>query len=847
MQDIRDLRNDIEDLIIKNRPDFEISKLIKNYILDYKKSIEDIFTKTQGKDFMYQHTVFYDSIINLIYKTVLRRVFADYLPMRNNIPITFVALGSYGREQLTVFSDIDLMIAYKDIEGYNTQKIIEKFLYLAWDSGLKLGHRVHEVKELFDVAESDITIKTSLIESRMITGSTFVWNSVIFELNKIRDHNREKYITLKYQETLNRYKKFSKYSMQPNIKEGFGGLRDANFLFWVANIFYRVPSIKNLRDEVFSDEEYKKFFLAVEFLYKVRTALHIISKKKQDTVVLEHIPDLMEKLGIQKQEQLMNKLLYSMWKIHSFSMLNIRRITKSLFFQSTNISKLRENRIQKGVYLIDNELFFSDKQSFNNEFSFLMYLSSIPDLDFKNNETVFGLTDAFSTQNLNFSLQNRDTKYKNLIVDLFNRKNLYSILDLMYSIGILHEIFTPFSKVMFMPQFDGYHQHSVDIHSILSVKSLENINDNFILELFNSLDKNQKKILKMAVLFHDSGKGRTANHSEVGAKLFKSFAQELNLDNNLIITGFNLIKYHTLMTTTAYKEDIHNEKVILSFVSKINTPELLKLLYILTYSDVNSVGKDIYNSYNARLLRDLYKNANLALEHTEILNDFSKRAKKENSLVKTEEFMSLKRIKQKKLLSIKSNFFFIKYSPEEIISIFQNSQNVTKYDYKITNNGYLSIEIYRNIPINIHYLLNRISSTLSVRAFDVFQLYGDLKYFHIDFAEVVDDDFLFDIENIIHDSFKNKTYRLKAINPEILKSEIEIDCDYSTEYIKFQLNTNNQKGLLAFILEQFEKHNLNIVSSKIFTFKKRVRDMFVLEKNSDTCENLQKFINLLKK
>ena len=163
----------IEDLIERKASDFEISKLFKSHISDYKNSLAELFERNQGKDFLVIHTKTLDSIISQMYKTVLRRMFGNYLPMRSNIPIAFIALGSYGREQLCVHSDIDLMIVYEKNEGYNTAAIIEKFLYLAWDAGLKLGHRVHDVTDLLSASKEDITIKTAMMESRLIIGSPF--------------------------------------------------------------------------------------------------------------------------------------------------------------------------------------------------------------------------------------------------------------------------------------------------------------------------------------------------------------------------------------------------------------------------------------------------------------------------------------------------------------------------------------------------------------------------------------------------------------------------------------------------------------------------------------------------
>jgi len=284
-----DLILQIEDLIEKNGSDFELSKLFKAFIREYKTSLGELFKKNQGKDFLVRHTKQLDSIITLMYKTTLRRIFGNYLPMRSSIPVAIVALGSYGREQLCVHSDIDLLIVYEKVDGFKSELIIEKFFYLALDAGLKLGHRVHEVSDLFAASKEDITIRTSLMEARFITGSTLTWHETGKELSKIRLYNQKEFILEKITEAQARRKKYPT-SMQPNIKESVGGLRDSNFIFWIAHTIYGVTTLKELEGELFSDEEYKEYRISLELLFRARSALHLITNKQEDRLLLEFIP-----------------------------------------------------------------------------------------------------------------------------------------------------------------------------------------------------------------------------------------------------------------------------------------------------------------------------------------------------------------------------------------------------------------------------------------------------------------------------------------------------------------------------------------------------------------------------
>ena len=157
-----ELNIQVEELISNNATDFQISKVFKTYYKNYLDSIDTTVETTGGKDFFIKHTKHTDKFLILLYKYILRKNFSSHQPMSTSIPISLVALGSYGREQLCIYSDIDIMILYENIKGYNLKEIMEEFIILAWDCGLKLGSRVHELKEIHEAVKEDITIKSSI-------------------------------------------------------------------------------------------------------------------------------------------------------------------------------------------------------------------------------------------------------------------------------------------------------------------------------------------------------------------------------------------------------------------------------------------------------------------------------------------------------------------------------------------------------------------------------------------------------------------------------------------------------------------------------------------------------------
>ncbi|MFT5835330.1 MAG: [protein-PII] uridylyltransferase [Sulfurimonas sp.] len=833
-----DILLQIEDIIEKNGSDFELSKLFKAYINGYKTSLPELFESSQGKDFLVKHTKKLDSIISLMYKTVLRRVFGNYLPMRSSIPIAIVALGSYGREQLCVHSDIDLLIVYEEVDGFNTQLIIEKLFYLALDAGLKLGHRVHETTDLFKAAGEDITIRTSLMESRLICGSPFTWHSTQKELTKIRLHNQKEFILAKIDEAQIRRKKYAT-SMQPNIKESVGGLRDTQLLVWIAQTIYGVDNLRYLSEKVFTDDEYREFRIALELLFRVRSALHLITNKQEDRLILEHMPQVSRMLGFKNEQKMLTKVLQAQWRISNFTQIFVKKMVRPYIVNMSYVKKFRNNRLSRGIYLLEDRLFASYNLKIQPINTLLKLLISLPD---KLYHFDAGFLNQLTYTKVTYPLT-KETYI--LLKELLSKDNIYCFLKLFYDAGILHELFSSFRKVLHLPQFDGYHQYPVDFHSIKCIEALENITEPFIQELHDELSPEEKLLLKVVVLFHDTGKGRIQDHSEVGAKLVLPFAHKLNFSNELIERAVTLIKHHILMSNVAFKENIHNEKTLYKFMSSVKDTKNLKLLYIITYADINGVGGNTYNSFNSRLLHDLYSSALEVSENSERITDASKRVTIEKRIKNSDAFKELAKLMQTKLLNVESNMLFFKHTPLDIVRIAKKAKETKEYDYNIYAQKSLSIEIFRKVPLNVGYLLATLSH-LDVASMEIFTLFDGIKYFKIEFIKNVDGNELIEVEAIVNNAFDmSKHVTMKEVS--IDKKEITIDCDHSLTHAELKVNTKNQIGLLAYIMECFEELGINIVTAKIHSTKHKVRDSFLMEKQNDICNNVAKIYELLTK
>jgi len=708
---MEDLKIKIENLLHDNASDFEISKLLKQDIKEYFGTLEESFSQNNGKNFLLKHTKKIDTILQMTYKVAMRSMFGTYMPMKSTLPISLLALGSYGREQLCVYSDIDLMIVYKEVPGYNTKEMIEKILYILWDAGLKLGHRVHEVDELFEVSKTDITIKTSMIESRFIEGSKQLWGQTQNQLHHIRQDNQEVFIAAKIEELKALHSKYP-MTMEPNLKEGDGGFRSANLVYWIGNILHNVNSISELEGKIIKKKDYEEFKDALYFLFKVRSALHLAVGKKEDQLRLDLIPQVAKYLGYddpKKHMKFSRKVISCLKIIKMHSIIWINELSNYC-----NKEQMLVPKKDSSYYELLEQLAVAPSQKFPVHPTFLKALNCCyRDIDVE--EDIY-----------------------EIIVEIFKKEQSHLVLSTLIDVRLLGYTIPYLKKVINLPQFDGYHQYAVGIHTVKCIEALENIQDPRVKKLYENLTEREKIFMKAVLLIHDAGKGRKKDHSEIGTVLFKGFGKRIGCSEEYIKIGKNLILYHTLMSIVAQRENLHSEKVILKFSSHFQTQKELDYILILTYADMNGLGKPIYNDFSSRLIHTLYTEASLAISNVGLLKETSKRVKKEKQVKQLNEFKKMPKILQKKSLKIVSDHFFITNTAKKIVNIIQRASELQEHDFVISNEKFLTIEILRKGNLDVSYLLNKLAR-LDIVHMDIYELFSGIKYFRIDFNDTINE------------------------------------------------------------------------------------------------------------
>ncbi|GGD38821.1 hypothetical protein GCM10012288_11060 [Malaciobacter pacificus] len=839
---ITELNIQIEELIDSGAKDFEIAKVFKTYYRKYVDSIDTTLETTGGKDFFIKHTKHTDKFLVALYKFILRKYFGSYQPMSTSIPISLIALGSYGREQLCIYSDIDIMLLYEEIPGYNLKSIMEEFITLAWDCGLKLGSRVHEVKDIKDAVKEDITIKSSILESRMIYGSKILWFRYENALKSIRLTKQKEFILEKLEEHKQRLLKYP-LIMEPNIKDGYGGVREANMLYWVSNVLYGIKNTRELIGIHYTEDEYRKYRQSLEYIFQVRNALHNVARKKQDQVTFDILPELASKLGFKnkprytKERQCMSKLMTCLHNIHSFTATMVKKFTRVAMFEAKNIPELRKVRYKKNQYIIDNTIFrsFNEKPTALN--NLLKELIELPDsVERFDRSYIYHASKSKLPTSYNKELK------KNMKA-LLSKPNLHPVIKLIYNAGLFDYLIPQAKLIMDQPQFDGYHKHPVDVHSINTLKFSKYIDNEHIKEVFDGLSEEKKIIVRLVALFHDIGKGRKEDHHIIGEKLFKEMLKSFDFDEELIKIGARLVRYHNMMSYMATHDDIYSEKTILSFTGLVKTKETMQMLYVVTYCDISAVGKNIFNSSTASLLKQLYMNSLPAFENEELLNEGKRRVAKIDTIKKLKKYKESPNILKKKINYISSNQIFLRLKADDILNIAKIAYETDTYKYKITNEQQLTIRIIRKTPLNLGYLLGKLES-LNLATMDIYKLFDDKKAFYITFTEKVDEDEIFYIRKIIDDSFDmNKKVPLKA--PIIKKENVTVDCNHTMYLASMQIRAKDQKGLFAYIAKIFDDFNVEIESAKLHTLKGYARDLFLIEKNGNFCSNQDEIVNLI--
>ncbi|MER9751690.1 [protein-PII] uridylyltransferase [Mesorhizobium sp. M0140] len=577
-----------------------------------------------------------DEIIRALYDFAVTHVYRVKNPSSAE-RMAVVAVGGYGRGTLAPGSDIDLLFLLPYKQTPWGEQTVEYMLYMLWDLGLKVGHATRNIDECLRLSRTDVTIRTSILEARFLWGEEKLYDELMlrFDHEVVRTTGPE-YVQAKLAERDDRHAKAgeSRYLVEPNVKDGKGGLRDLQTLFWIGKYFYRVRTGEELVDKgVFTEGEYREFQKAEDFLWAVRCHMHFLTGKAEERLHFDIQREIAERLGytthpgLSAVERFMKHYFLVAKDVGDLTRIFCAALEEEQAKHVPGFNRIfltfsRRKRKLAGTsdFIVDNHrINIADDQVFERDPVNLLRLFWFADkhgLEF-HPDALKLLTRSLGL--VNKSLR-RDEEANRLFLDILTSdRNAELNLRRMNEAGLLGKLIPDFGKIVAMMQFSMYHHYTVDEHLIRCIGVLAEIergDGEKVHPLSHTLMPSLKKsreALYVAVLLHDIAKGRPEDHSEAGARIARRICPHMGLSPADTETVAWLVENHLVMSMTAQTRDLNDRKTIEDFAAIVQSVERLKLLLILTVCDIRGVGPGVWNGWKGQLLRTLYYETELLL------------------------------------------------------------------------------------------------------------------------------------------------------------------------------------------------------------------------------------------
>lgn len=543
------------------------------------------------------------------------------------IAMSVVAVGGYGRRELFPYSDIDLLFVYEPAIAEQAAEISKLLLYVMWDLGLKVGQAHRSTDEAIKLAKEDATICSTLLDARHVAGSAVFFQHFIerFDSEVLHAGNVLEFVDAKLAERDGRHTRFgdSRYMLEPNVKEGKGGLRDLHTLWWLSRYVYPIDTLKDLvKMKLLTAEEYSHFDHSRHFLWNVRAWLHYLSERAEERLTFDRQHAIALHMGFEHPS--MNRAIERFMRRYFVAVRTVGSITR-IFCALLEEEKKRRPRFPSvwswsGSWGISP--FFLDGERLNVRSEHAFEQDPVLMLELFRVAQDNGLDiHPRALRNIGQNLARiddglrSDSRACSIFMDiLLSKKGPEVALRRMSEAGVLGRFIPDFGRVVGQTQFNMYHVYTVDEHTLVAVGFLNALELGHMQKeapLASDLFKRVKmrRVLYLSIFCHDIAKGQGGDHSHLGEKVVSKLAGRLGFSKSEIEMAAWLVRHHLLFTNTAFKRDLNDPKTIADFVEMVQTPERMRLLLILTVADIRAVGPAVWNEWKASLLRDLYTRA----------------------------------------------------------------------------------------------------------------------------------------------------------------------------------------------------------------------------------------------
>ena len=552
--------------------------------------------------------------------------------------ICLMAIGGYGRGEMAPFSDVDLLFLSPGKLSDWTESVVESMLYILWDLRLKVGHSVRTIDECIRLGREDLTIRTSLLESRFLGGDIDLAIDLENKLwRQLFKGTGPEFVALKLEERAARHRRQGqiRFLVEPNVKEGKGGLRDLQTLFWITKYLSGAKSPHEMIEQgYFSQTEYDRFAEAENFLWTVRCHLHLTVKRAAEQLTFDTQVAIAEALGYEDREGLraVEAFMQDYFRHAThvgdltrifLTALEARHVKPQPYFGSRLLRAMPWRRHDEaaphGYKIVHGRLAIaSEKKFLADPLNFLRIFQAGLESQILLHPDAMRLIVAnlhMIDDNMRANPEARQI-FLSLLLDYGNPERA---LRRMNELGVLAAFIPEFGRIVALMQFNMYHHYTVDEHTIQCISNLSLIEHGKLQEdlpiASGILEKGvNRRILYVALLLHDIGKGLPEDHSIAGARLAETIAPQLGLDEAETKTVVWLVRNHLLMSDVAQKRDLSDPVTIRDFAKQLKSTTKLKLLTVLTVCDIRGVGPGTWNNWKAQLIRDLYRSTKSALQ-----------------------------------------------------------------------------------------------------------------------------------------------------------------------------------------------------------------------------------------
>lgn len=599
----------------------------KRYLEQYRAEIREAHRNGASGEWVVRNTT---RMFDLLIEKLFRSISSDALvPSGLDQWICLVAVGGYGRGELNPYSDIDLMFLYSGKEQQRIEGFAQKLLYLLWDMKLDVGYSVRTTPDCIEMAKADLTIKTALLDCRYLVGNAELYA----ELEKVLERQilvreSDSFIRQKVDELAKRRKKYgsSIYTLEPNIKEGEGGLRDLHSAMWVAKIKYKVRNPRELIIKgVLTEDELAEYYSSLSCLWRIRNELHFLAGRKKDQLTFDAQTAVAAFLGYQSrtandaEEAFMQDYYLHSARVEHFSSLLIAKCAQQEERTGRILGYFTRRPIGEGFFVLKGELVIPVEDIFEKDPSRLMKVFEYA----QKQGVALGLKVKTLIRNslhlVNDKFRRNREVNQSFFAILRHEKGVIATLRLMHHLKFLNCYIPEFERIYCKVQHDLYHIYTVDIHTLFCAEELVALWLNersrelpLLTRLARGIEK--RETLLLAVLLHDIGKGEGNRHAERGAEMIPTIARRMGLSREDTERIEFLVRNHLTFAHIAQRRDLNDERMIIDFARQMVTSENLSQLYLLTYADIRGVGPDVWTEWKANLLQELYEKSFAILE-----------------------------------------------------------------------------------------------------------------------------------------------------------------------------------------------------------------------------------------